>query len=180
MSTNQITFKRCNQCKKTLPTTEFYPHNRDVLRSECKACSKKHPERTSYKDLKSCSTYLGVHVAERVLANVFKDVNRMPLNYPGYDFICNHGKKIDVKSSCKTKTKQRWEFNTNKNTTADYFLCIAFDNRRSLTPLHLWLIPGKIINHQTKSTISLKTIHKWDAYTIDISKTIECCDAIKK
>jgi hypothetical protein len=127
---------------------------------------------------KDCTLYLGVHIAERVLSHVFKDVKRMPHRNPGYDFVCNHGKKIDIKSSCIHKNGA-WNFNINHNTTADYFLCLAFDNREDLNPLHAWLIPGSKLNHLTAASITQSIIHKWEEYRLDISKILACCNAMK-
>lgn len=127
----------------------------------------------------SSSSYLGIHVAERVLKHVFKNIKIMPTGNPGYDFICNKKMKIDVKSACISK-RNNWGFNINKNITADYFLCIAFDNRKSLTPLHMWLIPGNHINHQLTASIKESTITKWKKYELDISKTLQCCNEIKQ
>ena len=126
----------------------------------------------------SCSFFLGVHVAEQVLAKVFKNIKVMPPNNPGYDFICNKKMKIDVKSACTSK-RNNWNFTINKNTTADYFLCIAFNNRKSLTPLYLWLIPGNNINHLSGTSIAKSTKHRWNEYELDISKTLECCNKMK-
>ena len=72
-----------------------------------------------------------------------------------------------------------WAFNIGRNTTADYFLCLAFDNREDLNPLHAWLIPGSKINHLTGTSISPSTLHKWDAYALDTSKIGDCCDAMR-
>ena len=132
---------------------------------------------------KQCPTFLGVHVAERVLSKVFKDVKRMPPNNMGCDFICNKGKKIDVKSACtETHYNQRdsWAFTVRRNQIADYFLCLAFDNREDLNPLHIWLIPGHIVNHLKGATIAESTLSKWDEYKLDISKTVACCDNMKE
>lgn len=131
---------------------------------------------------KKCATYLGVNVAEKVLSMVFKDISVMPVNNHGYDFICNKGKKIDVKSACIDNSKHlkcRWSFIINKNKTADYFLCLAFDNRADLTPLHMWLIPAEKVNNFVKVSISESTLQKWIKYKIDKSKTIKCCNSIK-
>ncbi len=127
---------------------------------------------------KECSLFLGVHVAERVLSKVFKDVEVMPHGNPGYDFICNHRKLIDVKSACASK-RGDWKFAIRHNTIADYFLCVAFDNRSDLTPLHVWLLPGDQFNHFKNAAISTGTIHKWDEYRLDISKILTCCDTIR-
>lgn len=127
---------------------------------------------------KKCTLFLGVHVAERVLSHVFKDVERMPNCNRGYDFVCNRGKKIDVKSSCRRKNNA-WAFHINKNRIADYFLCIAFDNREDLTPLHVWLIPGEVVNHLISAGISSGTLSKWNDYLLDISKVVTCCDTLR-
>jgi len=133
-----------------------------------------------FNENKECSAYLGVHVAERVLGYAFKNVEIMPYNNPGYDFICNHGKKIDVKSACLRRPKQPlWSFKIKHNTIADFFLCIAFDNREDLTPLHVWLLPGSKFNHLGSASITPGTIHKWDEYALDTSKINECCELLK-
>lgn len=127
---------------------------------------------------KTCSQYLGVNVAEKVLSKTFKDVEVMPRNNPGYDFICNKGKKIDVKSSCVNK-QNIWQFNIRNNAVADYFLCIAFDNRDDVNPLHVWLIACDIVHDCKTVSISERNISKWDSYKLDIKNVVECCDKIK-
>lgn len=132
-----------------------------------------------YSKNKECSLYLGVHVAERILSDVFEDVERMPMHNPGYDVICNKGKRVDIKSSCKQKGQNQWAFHIARNTIADYFLCLAFDNREDLNPLHVWLIPGSELNHLTSATISESTLHKWDEYSLDISKVKDGCNVAR-
>ena len=132
----------------------------------------------SFNENKDCSLYFGIYVAERVLRHSLKNVEVMPMHNPGYDFICNKGMKTDVKSSCLYKTGG-WVFHINHNTKADYFLCLAFDNRDNLNPLHVWLLPGKNVNQKGAASIKLSTIHKWDQYKLDISKVTTCCDVIR-
>lgn len=93
-------------------------------------------------EAKETGMYLGVYVAERVLSKIFEQVQRMPNNNIGYDFLCKKGYKIDVKCSCLTKEQGNdlWFFNIRKNTIADYFLFLAFDSRNNLEPQHIWLI----------------------------------------
>ncbi len=94
---------------------------------------------------KECSAYLGVHIAENILSVIFNNIKRMPYGNIGYDFICEKMFKIDVKCAVLTKDNRnngRFMFSINKNIFADYFLLLAFDNRKNLTPLHLWLIGG--------------------------------------
>ena len=99
---------------------------------------------------KSCSQYLGIHIAERILSHIFHNVEQMPYNNPGYDLICGNGYKIDVKSVCHVKDiPNKWNFPIRRNKIPDYFLCLAFDNREDLNPKHIWLIPGHIINNKS-------------------------------
>jgi hypothetical protein len=194
----------CRDCKVILDSENWHPSQKKQNSQICKECQSKsykqwreeNPKRakalqikhsqqraekrrnTPFNGNKDCSSYLGVHVAERVLSKVFKDVEVMPRNHPGYDFICNKGKQIDVKSSCIHKDGL-WSFYIKHNTTADYFLLLAFDNREDLNPLHAWLLPGDRFSHLARATISKGIIHKWDAYRIDISKISDCCDTMR-
>lgn len=129
---------------------------------------------------KECSQYFGIHIAEEVLEYVFDDVIRMPMNNPGYDLICNTGKKIDVKSGCMLNVGSRWIFHIRRNLIADYFVCVAFDNRIDLNPLHIWLLPGDEFNHLVCASISLSTIDKWDENKLDINKVASGCDTIRR
>ena len=136
----------------------------------------------SISENKECALYLGVHIAEQVLSKVFKNVEMMPVHNPGFDFICNSGKKIDVKSGCRRihhYGSDSWQFTINHNTIADYFLCLAFDNRTDLNPEHIWLIPGADVNHLTRTSIAVTTLDKWASYKLKIDKIIKCCNTIK-
>lgn len=128
-----------------------------------------------------CSTFLGVVVAERVLSKVFKNVQRMAQGNPGYDFICGKGFKIDVKGSCLRKKLEQWNFHIERNQEADYFLCLAFDNRKDLNPLHIWLIPGDVLNHLIGTSIARSTLEKWSKYelTDKLGDVLACCDTLK-
>lgn len=131
---------------------------------------------------KLSSTYFGVVITEQVLSMVFNDVERMPYGNHGYDFICSGGKKIDSKSAVIGKCKRgytRWRFNIKKNTIADYFAILAFDNREDLNPLYMWVIPGEKLNDKNSASISIGTIDKWDEYKWPIGKVITCCNAIR-
>ena len=196
---------KCRDCGIELNSENWFPSNQKKGNYICKRCSNKrnkqwrkaNPNRAKvlwtrqkrkqgmcpFNENRECPSFLGVHVAEEVLSIAFKDVRRMPMNNPGYDFICNKGKKIDVKSSCMNKHSRGkgrgWGFNIDHNTIADFFLCLAFDNRGDLNPLHAWLIPGSKLNHLKSTSISPSTIHKWDAYKLDISKVVMCCDTLR-
>ena len=133
-----------------------------------------------YTENPKCALFLGIHIAERILSNYFDDITRMPYGNPGYDYICKRGYKIDVKSS--TMCKDHWNFSIKRNKIADYFLCIAFDNRESLTPIHLWLIPGSIINQKSSINVYSKewSLSKWKQYEKSLDKVMECCEKLKE
>lgn len=124
----------------------------------------------TYADNKSCALYLGVAIAERVLSKVFKDVQRMPMHNPGFDFICNKGYKIDVKSATINKYN-RWNFQIRGNIIADYFLCILYKNRDELkNPLKIWLIPtnamvdGRKVKDRPTLSMGTHSINKYSAF----------------
>lgn len=156
---------------------------------KCKSCQNKRMRNYKHtaginkpmSENKSCTVFLGVYVAERVLKHAFKDVEVMPYGHKGYDFICNKGKKIDVKSGCMMKDVGigRWRFSISRNTIADYFLCIAFDDREDLNPLHIWMIPSEKVRHLKCISIAKSNTVKWDEYRIDVTKVIECCNELK-
>lgn len=128
--------------------------------------------------------WLGIHIAERVLCNYFEDVTRMPPKNPGFDFICKRGFKIDVKCACLVEEPNRhprWGFNIRRNQIADYFLCLAFDNRENLTPMHVWLIPGDILNEKLRLSIANPIgIPKWQLYEKPLDKVNMCCDVLRR
>lgn len=190
----------CRRCGSELTDANWYPSglkNRDYI---CRTCSSlkarkwntanpdknraktmRHRRKNGVKSVaenKDCAPYLGVYVAERVLSSVFKNVERMPYNNPGYDFICGNGFLIDVKAST-TRERGDWLFTINQNKIADYFLCIAFDNRTDLNPLYLWLIPGSVLNHLKGAGIAISTFPKWARYEQPVDRLIKCCDVLK-
>lgn len=138
-----------------------------------------------YYENKDCSNYLGRHIAERILSKYFEDIKHMPYQNQGYDFVCKKGYKIDVKSSClhsNDKYKNPlWSFDINHNKIADYFLCIAFDNRDNLTPMRLWLIPGNVISnkHALIITNSERSLSTWKEYEKPIDKVEMCCEHLR-
>ena len=135
---------------------------------------------------KNCGQYIGIVVAERLVKHLFNDVEMMPPNFPGYDLVCNRGKRIDVKAStiCVRENKNSvvngWKFHIRYNKNCDFFLCIAFDNVIDCNPLIAWMIPGNEVNDNESITISSTTIHKWDKWKMDMSNAQACCDLMKK
>lgn len=189
------TLKKCG-CKTCedpwKPVSEFSKdkHQPDGLNNKCRECCKGAWQNYSTKtygskpmsENKECSQYLGIVATEKVLSLVFKDVQRMPTHAHGYDFICNRGYKVDVKSSGiitrKGKTWKQWQFDINKNQDCDAFACVSFD-RAKLKPLKMWLIPNKVISHLKTFSIGQKNFSKWEIYEKPIDKVLACCEALK-
>jgi hypothetical protein len=133
---------------------------------------------------RNCPAFLGIYVAERVLAHLFKSAIKMPYGNPGYDFVCGGGHKIDVKSACRhvhedEKKADNWTFQINKNKTAQHFLMLAFDNRDDLNPEHIWLIPANDVNDRVSISISETRLSNWSKYERDVEKVSTCCDVLK-
>ena len=182
---------KCIKCGVPLIVGEnIVQYNIDNYQYICRSCATKQEReilhRTGvYKPMsenKTCTAFLGIHVAERVLRHVFKDVEVMSNNNPGYDFICGGGYKIDVKSSCRHVRKDwadMWTFHIKKNQIAEYFLCLAFDNREDLNPEHIWLISSDKINDHVSVSISETTLARWDQYKLDINKVSACCNILR-
>jgi hypothetical protein len=108
----------------------------------------------------------------------------MPYGNKGYDYDCPKGFKIDVKSRCRHSVisyNDHWLFPIKKNKVADYFLCIAFDNRENLNPEHLWLIPGCMVNDKFGICItdSPEKLVKWSKYERPLDNVLECCNKLR-
>ena len=193
--------KYCNKCGKELIVGEnWYASQRKIDNYTCKRCQKEqarlrrkaNPEKARAASTRNnrkrghlpmnendeCAAFLGVCVNEKLIRHRFKEIKVMPFGNPGFDFICNKGMKVDAKSACLNK-RGRWMFAINRNTIADYFLCVAYDDREHLNIMHVWLIPGRDVNRFTGISISPSTIHKWDKYIYDIEGFSSCCNAMK-
>lgn len=135
-------------------------------------------------EARECGAYLGIHIAERALSKEFPNIQRMPYGTPGYDYICGKGYKIDVKSACRRESYQApmmWSYYIRRNSVPDYFLCLAFDNRENLEPLHVWLIPKSEISHLMGFSIfdSKKSLSKWGKYERPKEAVVSCCNKIR-
>lgn len=184
---NEITNKEYSNYKsqkKGFKDNNEYIRNIRYNNGKCKPMSEN----------KKCSLFLGVHIAERNLSNVFKSVIRMPFGNHGYDFICDKGYKIEVKSAClcNLEGRRQWRFRTRKNQIADYFLFLAFDNREDLNPTKIWLIKStelvgvkKKVTLNSKNTFGIfntkKSLDIYSKYelTDKLEKLKECCDTLK-
>jgi hypothetical protein len=135
-------------------------------------------------EARDCTMFLGTYIAEKILSEIFENVTTLPPNNPDFDFICKNGFKIDCKSSClhkKGDVLRTWEFQIRHNMIADYFLCLAFDNRENLEPMHVWLIPGYLVNDHIGIGISdtTRALTKWSKYELPIDQVKYRCDAMK-
>jgi len=172
-----------------------YAINAEYFKENNRKWRANHPKYTSYLNHKNgiclpmsknenCSSYLGIHIAEQALSMFFDTIIRMPTNHIGYDFLCGKGFKIDVKSACRYAHPQRktdcWYFNINRNKITNYFLCLGFDNRKSLNPEHVWLIPSHIVNNKRAFQISESKLPKWSQYEKPLDKVIACCNQMKE
>ena len=195
--------KKCGKCGKVKPLDDFTrsKNRSDGRHGLCKVCRAEYVRKNRdlvnktrnewrYKtgrampmgENRECAAFLGIHVAEKALAATFENVTRMPTGNTGYDFICGKGFKIDVKSSCRNVQEgvaDSWKFHIHYNEIPDYFLCIAFDNRDSLNPEHLWLIPGDVVNKKASARVSVSTLSRWAKYEKPVDEVISCCNALK-
>jgi hypothetical protein len=189
--------KHCNGCGQDKPLSEFNirksGRRMGKPRARCRVCSYKRQieylhktgKKRSIEDAKETSSYLGVFIAEKVLSSYFNQMERMPYGNPGYDFICGRGFKIDVKSSCLFPREMRsdqWRFTIKQNQIADYFLLLGFDNRASLNPMRVWLVPADVVRlrHILRITNCPKTLIRWSYYERPIEKIIICCNSIRE
>lgn len=200
--------KLCDRCNKNKPLHEFYIHKdkgrEGKLVQPCKKCigishkkwqsanpgySTKRDHRVGrYRPMsenRNCASWLGIFVAEKALSKFFKNIVRMPNGNRGFDFLCNHGKKIDVKSSCLYYPKDGrvpfWLWSIRGNDKADFFLLIAFNDRTNLKPIHVWLIPGYVINTKQSFSISVKEgVDKWKKYEKPLGEVIKCCNQMRE
>jgi len=199
--------KLCPKCNQVKPVEEFSLHHTGKYAglpfSWCKLCARlatkkwectnpnhriEHRrqigESRPLEEAKDCSTYLGVYVAEKALSRFFDNIIRMPRCNPGYDFLCGRGFKIDVKSACLTLCVRKypgWYFNVKRNNITDYFLCLAFDDRDSLEPQHVWLIPGEVLNKKDGFWIfdRPKPLSRWSKYERPLDRVQVCCEALR-
>lgn len=187
--------KMCGKCHEILPFSAFtkFGRGKHKLQSYCTKCHARYElervhasgKRLPMSENRRCSSFLGIHIAETLLTGYFKEPKRMPKNNPGYDFICKNGFKIDVKSACLKRRKNRpgyksWAFTIRNNNEADFFFLLAFDNRESLTPMRAWLIPGSEINKKDYLEISIGKSYKWKQYEKSIDNAVACCNAMEK
>lgn len=202
---NGIAMKMCSVCKILHPESDFHKKGDswDGLRSECKKVEQQYKrnnralhaiqerERTHrvgssrpISEAKDSASYFGVFIGERILSNLFKNVIRMPYANRGFDFISEGGIRIDAKCSSLRYPKignPRWSFGINANKLTDYFLCMAFDSREKLQPMHIWLIPANKLNKKTSISIanSAESLATYAMFEQPLGETIPYCNQIR-
>lgn len=213
MSIEEETMKKCSVCGILKPLDEFHKHKttKDGKRSKCKECRNEdikdryhnRGDKEAMKDQyhnrngrerrghismyknKLCASYLGVAVNECLIKHLYPDAVMTGYGFPGYDFECNRGKKVNAKGSTAHNRESKksntvfWVFGIRNNKLCDHFLCVAYDNVKSPTPLHIWMIPASEVNDNGSISISASTIHKWDEWKIDINEAQACCTEMK-
>lgn len=140
----------------------------------------------------NCSLWLGIHIAERILPEIYENVEMMPLCNTGFDAICSKDYKIDVKSSCilSNRSYNYYNFSIKKNIIADYFIMFGFDNRENLNLLIIWLIKGTEIIKGRKlneikelkianSDIGINKYKKYELSNELLSKAKDVCKKLK-
>lgn len=186
----------CSSCHAALPESEFNRdnHSKRGRQYRCRECnrisstiSNRARGELPMADNRSCSSFLGVLVAEQALSRFFDNITRMPYGNRGFDFVCGKGYKIDVKSSCMYYSTPRahtksWKFTPRRNKVPDYFLLLAFDSRASLVPMHVWLVPGNVINDRgaIRITDCPTSLARLAAYERPLDKVVACCTAMRE
>ena len=193
--------KKCSDCSEVKSLDEFHNDKtkKDGKRNQCKECKKEYDKNDyengggreklgchSMYENKSSAQYIGIVINERLIKHLYPDAVMNNYGFPGYDFTCQKGKKVDAKASAihiRQNVNSRvvnWQFAIRRNKIPDFFLCVAYNNIDNPTPLHIWMIPAEEINDQSGIKISATTIHKWNRWKIDIDKAQACCTAMKE
>ena len=188
--------KRCTKCGETKSIALFRRRTERGREGErychCNLCQNAYEREWKHRtgrsravvDAKETGPYFGL-LAERVLSKSFENVIHMPYGNPGYDFICGKGFKIDAKASCLrhlASRSHRWAFNIRKNVIADYFLCLAFNDRENLEPAHVWLIPGKVLCAKSGLWITnnLRSLAIWKSYEQPLDNIAATCNTLRE
>jgi hypothetical protein len=198
--------RRCRGCGQIKLNSEFTPRKdrRGGYRSSCRECVAKKSEirrRAAgvlpYNESTDSSAYLGVFVGEDQIADLilrqwYKNVIHMPGGTFEHDFlVLDDGVllKIEVKTSSRLHRRpgeyDRWQFNIDRNKTANWFLLIAlnsFVDERTPFPKveHIWYIPSYEVDTDKKYlTIGELTMKKWSKWERHIQDVKQCCNELR-
>lgn len=182
---------------KIISITEANDKQKKVLDAGCSTANEYKRNTYGYKNKhkpmefnKDCPSWFG-DFTESLMIQTFEDPIKMPYGNPGFDWTCKRGDKIDNKGSCLTydnrsRRSPRWQFSIRYNDIADWFILSAWDNRDSLTPLHVWafhkndIIGGRKfwrreIFSMANTPKALKYLEKYEI-TNRLEKLKELCD----
>jgi hypothetical protein len=181
---------KCRDCGCELTDENWLTAYQLRNRAQCKACKNLYekqwrvdnPDKAHKRDARlrrnkgipklenslTCPSFLGVHLAENMVSEVFNEAKMMPYGHKGFDMICPKGKTVDVKSACAGEYRgtRRWIFHIKENKVPDYFMCVAYDSRDEQNVEHVWFIPGNTINHLKGLCISESTMERMDSYKL--------------
>jgi len=176
----------CLECRNALKRQwkQDHPDKYQERQARYNQHRRERPGHTQMADNPKCTLYLGYFISETVLSREFKNVKRMPVTHPGYDFECNRHFKIDAKSSCLVNASRGgsyWQFTIKCNKVPHFYLLIAWDNRDNLNPIHIWLIPAALINMKKIIYIgnTEKSLAKWKKYERPLTNVLSCCKTMR-
>ena len=124
-------------------------------------------------DNPDCSSYFGVYIAENYIIQTFEDPIKMPLNNPGFDWLCKKGLKIQCKARCLNYSNStcNFIFPIKRNNIADLFICSGWDNRDSLIPLHIWIFHKNDIVKYGRGYSNKREFWKRESFSITNNPT---------
>lgn len=135
-----------------------------------------------------CASWFGEYISQNYVMKTFEDPIKMPYGNPGFDWICKRGERIDHKGSCLicgNYGSPHWFFNIMYNNMSDWFILSAWDNRDSLSPMHVWMFhKNDMVRGRrfcefegfqvTNTPEKLKELEKWEV-TERLDKLKELC-----
>lgn len=193
--------RRCGICKLIKPVSDF-PRRKSgryagAILHCCHDCNldrvhtwnKNHPGATAkrnhakgkclpYTESKDCHYWIGIHVAERLTLNYFKDYYQMPFGNHGYDLMNGKSEKIDCKASLfrvVSHGRYGWQFAIDRNTIPTWFFCIGFGHAKDDAPLRAWKIPMGVVSHLMRLSIypGERSLRKWAQYELPLEGIIK-------
>lgn len=127
---------------------------------------------------RSTKNFIGC-MAELCTSKIFENIQRMHHSNQGYDFICDNGKKIEVKGAILNQHNQL-SFHIRYNHIADYFVLIGFNDILELNPIHIWIIKsGEVIQELPINDRHILHIPNTDEYISHMRK-YELLDKLEK
>ncbi len=168
----------CKHCNKEFTKVGGYKTH-GIYGFVCDECRRKYKNNNkrlnNYKrgrqkpmtDNPSCSAYRGCYRAENFVFDYYGIDQIMPYGHHGYDCVYN-GSKLEIKSSTPyIRGKGRnWQFAIRENKIADIFVLVAYDDKSSTIPSHIWELPASLVNNKQCLSIACnpKNRTRFDIY----------------